>query len=228
MNPTCAAIIVAAGSSRRAGFDKLMAPLGDATVLQSSFDVFYNSPLIERIVLVTSEERFASILEVIGEPQKPIIRVDGGEERYLSVMAGLEVLPDHINFVAVHDGARPLLHPLQLQACIEAVAIHGAVASARPIVDTLKKADSENYSLPGEIKREALWAMETPQIFKLKELKVTYAKVVRLGLLVTDEVSAMEYEGRKTYLLQNNWPNPKITHPGDLEVAEILWRTQVR
>lgn len=224
MPASCAAVIVAAGSSRRVGFDKLMAPLGNGTVLEASFKIFNNSPLIDRIVLVANEERFSALMGKNDALKKSILRADGGEERYLSVMAGLDLLcEEEVDYVAVHDGARPLLHPEQLGKCIESAIIHGAAACARPVVDTLKKADAGQFTLPDIIDRNCLWSMETPQIFRLKDLKKAYRKVYESGEVVTDEVSAMERVGKKTYLVQNKWPNPKITHPGDLEMAQLLW-----
>lgn len=217
-----AAVIVAAGSSRRAGFDKLAAPLGDSTVLEESLRVFEQNPLISEIVVVTSVERFAS-LAARSPGGKRLFRVDGGEERHLSVLSGLRALhcPD---FVAVHDGARPLLHPHQLARCLELVREHGAVASARPVVDTLKRATAEGDSVPETIDRNGLWAMETPQVFRYSPLLAAYAEVIRRGLLVTDEVSAMEAVGISTRLVANHWPNPKITLPGDLELASLIRR----
>lgn len=223
MSPVYAAVIVAAGSSRRAGFDKLAAPLGHTTVLEESLRVFDENPLIGEIVVVTSPERFEALGARGSSSGKPLLRADGGDERHLSVLSGLKALnaPD---YVAVHDGARPLLHPGQLARCLELVVSHGAVASARPVVDTLKRATGEGDSVPEAIEREGLWAMETPQVFRYAQLLEAYGEVMRRGLLVTDEVSAMEAVGISTRFVANPWPNPKITLPGDLELAAMLRR----
>lgn len=222
MGVSFAAVIVAAGSSRRAGFDKLMAPLGNGSVLKKSFDVFYQCPAIGEIVLVTTPERFNAVVPAGDELKIPVHYVEGGADRHHSVIAGLEAIGTGADFVAVHDGARPLLNPEQLMRCLEEAVKHGASASARPVVDTLKRADNHGFSLPEQINRASLWSMETPQTFRLEELRAAYRIVAERGAVVTDEVSAMELAGKRTFLVSNSWPNPKITLPGDLAVAEAL------
>jgi 2-C-methyl-D-erythritol 4-phosphate cytidylyltransferase len=217
----CSAIIVAAGSSRRAGFDKLMARLGGRLVLQRSLDVFLASPRVDEVVLVCPQERFDQ-LDLQQAGAKRVVRVDGGSERHFSVAAGLGALSDGAQYVAIHDGARPLLHPKQLERCIAALSEHPAVASAHPIVDTLKRADDNGRTLGHGVDRSHLWAMETPQIFDLTMLRRAYDKVMSSGSLVTDEVSAMETIGCSTYLVRNPYPNNKITLPEDIAIAEAL------
>ena len=124
----CDAIIVAAGRGRRMGFDKLMAPLAGKTVLQWSLDAFLACDIIGRIVVVTDENRFARLRN---DTSKEVIRVDGGRERFLSVAAGLDVLSGGAPYLAVHDGARPLVMPDQIDACYRAARDHGAATLAR-------------------------------------------------------------------------------------------------
>ena len=104
----CAAIIVAAGSSRRAGFDKLLAPLHGVKVLERSIRAFASCREITEIVVVCPEERFHAINGADLETEIPVTRVDGGAERHESVRNGLAALLYTPEFVAVHDGARPL------------------------------------------------------------------------------------------------------------------------
>lgn len=219
---TCSAIIVAAGTSRRAGFDKLMAVLDGLYVLRRSLDAFLECPAIREIVLVCPEERFVQVMDGLPRAGIPVRRVDGGSERHFSVSAGLDALQEECPLVAIHDGARPLLRVAHLMKCIEAAGQYGAAASAHPIVDTLKRADDLSFSLFEEIDRSHLWAMETPQVFDLALIREAYKRILASGESVTDEVSALEKMGRSTYLVQNPWPNPKITHPGDLAVAMAL------
>ena len=91
------------------------------------------------------------------------------------------------------------------------------------MVDTLKRADAADCTLPEPVSREHLWGMETPQIFKLPLLQEAYRTVKAHGLAVTDEVSAVEAAGVQTRLVQVG-PNMKITMPGDLELAELIWK----
>ncbi len=220
--PHCAVIIVAAGSSRRAGFDKLMAPLNGKPVLRRTLDAFLACPEVSEIILVTPPERFGAVMAAGAAPAIPVKRADGGTERHFSVSAGLDALDKQAEWVAVHDGARPLITPAQFSRCLSAAVEHGAAASASPIVDTLKRADANGFT--GEaVSRDNLWAMETPQIFSLPLLRQAYTRVLEAGQLVTDEVSALEFIGHRTKLVSNDTPNPKITLPGDLAQVEKFY-----
>ncbi len=218
------AIIVAAGSSRRAGFDKLVAPLAGSPVLCRSVEAFVKAGA-SGIVVVCPESRWQQVeLDRYAESLCiPLHRVDGGKERQDSVFAGLALLPDNCDYVAVHDGARPLIHPEAILRCLKQAELSGAAACAQPIVDTLKRVDALGCTLPERINRDELWAMQTPQIFKTSLLVNAYEKLRSSGELVTDEVSAMEHLGHATTLVSGG-ANMKITLPDDLCLAEMLWK----
>lgn len=217
-----AAVIVAAGSSRRAGFDKLAAPLAGVPVLRRSVEAFVAAGAAA-VIVVCPESRWVETGLAEANFSIPVIRTDGGAERQDSVYAGLRALPEGMEFVAVHDGARPLVTPEGIRACLEAAVQTGAAACAHPVVDTLKRADAEGLSLAEPVSREHLWGMETPQVFHLALLREAYDTVREQGLTVTDEVSAVETLGVPTRLVQVG-PNLKITLPGDLELAELIWK----
>lgn len=216
------AVIVAAGSSRRAGFDKLAAPLAGVPVLRRSVDAFVAAGA-ETVVVVCPESRWVETGLAAADFAVPVLRVDGGAERQDSVEAGLRALPGTTRLVAVHDGARPLITPAGIKACLAAAEECGAATCAHPVVDTLKRADAAGKSLPEKVSREHLWGMETPQIFQLELLLRAYAYVKEHQLVVTDEVSAVEAVGVPTQLVQGG-VNLKITLPGDLELAELIWK----
>lgn len=216
------AVIVAAGSSRRAGFDKLAALLDGVPVLRRSVDAFVAAGA-SAVVVVCPESRWVETGLSTARFAVPVLRVDGGAERQDSVAAGLAALPTDTQLVAVHDGARPLVTPEGIRRCVAAAAESGAAACAHPVVDTLKRADESGCSLPEAVSRERLWGMETPQIFSLKLLQRAYQQVSAMGLTVTDEVSALESIGVSTRLVQVG-ANLKITLPGDLELAELIWK----
>ncbi len=219
------AVIVAAGSSRRAGFDKLAALLDGVPVLRRSVDAFVSAGAAA-VVVVCPPTRWEETGLASAAFPIPVLRVDGGAERQDSVAAGLAALPEGTRMVAVHDGARPLVTPAGIRACLEAAEETGAAACAHPVVDTLKRADARGYSLPEPVSREHLWGMETPQMFNLALLQRAYAHVTEQGLVVTDEVSAVESVGVPTRLVQVG-ANLKITLPGDLELAELIWKHRV-
>ena len=219
------AVIVAAGSSRRAGFDKLAAPLAGVPVLRRSVDAFVAAGAAA-VVVVCPESRWVETGLAAADFPVPVSRVDGGAERQDSVAAGLAALPAGTRMVAVHDGARPLITPQGIAACLAAAEETGAATCAHPVVDTLKRADAAGKSLPEKVSREHLWGMETPQIFRLELLLQAYQYVKENALVVTDEVSAVETLGVPTRLVQGG-ANLKITLPGDLELAELIWKHRV-
>ena len=215
-----AAIIVASGSSRRMGFDKLMAPLAGQPVLAHSLKAFHQCEEIQTIIVVTDQERFAQ-LDLSGL-SKPILRVDGGKERQDSVQNGLAALPQETKWVAIHDGARPLIRPDSISSALAAAREHGAASLGHPITETLKRTNQQEM-VTDSVSREDLWAMETPQCFELSLLKEAYRAISAEGLLVTDEVSALQHLEKSIQLVANPLSNPKITYPADLTLAEALY-----
>lgn len=217
----CAAVIVASGSSRRMGFDKLAAELNGKPVLAHTVAAFMRAEGISRVVVVCPEERFQLLEDE--DFIKPVVRVEGGEHRQHSVANGLAVLGEEDLLVAVHDGARPLVRPEAIDTCIEAARKHGAATLAHAVADTLKKADAEGFSR-SSVDRTNLWAMETPQVFRTSLLRRAYAGILERQTIVTDEVSVVEAMGISTKLVVSEFPNPKITVPADIALATALMR----
>jgi 2-C-methyl-D-erythritol 4-phosphate cytidylyltransferase len=215
----CAAVIVASGQSRRMGFDKLAAVIKDIPVLRRAVMAFMEAPSIDHVIVVCPQERFDTLL--FGDFPKPLTRVDGGSERQDSVEAGLAALTETDMLVAVHDGARPLVTVEMIELCIEEARQCGAAALARPVTETIKKADHENFTRQG-IDRKSLWFTETPQVFRSSMLKRAYAGLEEKGVIATDEVSVVESMGIATKLVPSPGPNIKITHQADIELATAL------
>jgi 2-C-methyl-D-erythritol 4-phosphate cytidylyltransferase len=215
------AIIVAAGSSQRMGFDKLLALLGDKPVLAHTIDAFERTASVNEIILVARPDRLKEFEELVRENDfKKVSRViGGGEQRQDSVRAGLEQVNAGATFVAVHDAARPLVTPEQIERLLELAREHGGATLAEPITNTVKRAD-ENLVVTGSVPRENLYAMQTPQIFARHLLDQAYAALAADGLSVTDEVSALEHLGAKVVLLPNDQWNVKITYARDLLLAQ--------
>jgi 2-C-methyl-D-erythritol 4-phosphate cytidylyltransferase len=145
--------------------------------------------------------------------------IAGGTLRQDSVRAGLDRVGVETDYVAVHDAARPLVLPEQIERAFDAAREHGAAALAAPITDTLKRADADSF-VTGPVDRAGLYAMQTPQIFSRKLLVEAYNTVAIKNLSITDEVSAVEFVGAKVFLVTNDEFNPKITFPRDLWLAQ--------
>ena len=215
----CTAILVAAGSSRRMGFDKLAAPLEGVPVLARTLAALMECAEISEIILVTPLER----MELLDETTftKPVIRIDGGAERHLSVAAGLAAATKGSELIAIHDAARPFVSQTDLRAVIEAAQEYGAASLARRVTETLKRADESDFTATA-VPRENLWFIETPQVFRADLIRTAYHYVLENQLPVTDETSALEAIGVKTKLIPSISPNPKITIPADLVSAKFL------
>jgi 2-C-methyl-D-erythritol 4-phosphate cytidylyltransferase len=215
------AIIVAGGSSQRMGFDKLLALLGDKPVLAHTIDAFERTDSVSEIILVARSERIAEFEELVRQSdfKKVCHVVAGGKHRQDSVRAGLETIDASADYVAVHDAARPLVMPEQIERVLAVAREKGAAALAEPVTDTLKRAD-ENGLVTGGVSRDGLYAMQTPQIFARELLERAYAGVATKNLSVTDEVSAVEHLGEKVVLVPNDEWNVKITYPRDLFLAQ--------
>jgi len=218
------AILVAAGSSRRMGFDKLTTNLAGKPVLAHSLLAFEACPSVERIVLVAREDRLEEF-EALGreyDVTKLERVVPGGEQRHLSVWKGVQAAqPRGSDYVAVHDAARPLVTPDWIEACLDAARQYGASACAAPVHDTLKRATADG-SVIGSVERDHLWAMQTPQIFRVELLERAYRQILQSTEVVTDEVSALQNLGVPVILTHVEDPNFKITLPGDLALARLI------
>jgi len=215
------AIIVAAGSSQRMGFDKLFALLGDQPVIAHTLAAFDRAECVDEIVLVGRDDRLAVLQELINRTELSKVRhvISGGDQRQDSVRAGLNALSPEARYVAVHDAARPLITSEQIGRVFGHCQTHGAAALAEPITDTLKRADQECF-VCGGVDRAGLYAMQTPQIFSRNLLVEAYAAVTARKLSITDEVSAIELLGAKVLLVPNDEFNLKITYPRDLLLAQ--------
>lgn len=217
------AIIVAAGSSRRMGFDKLFVELEGKPVLAHSIAAFNDSPEIDDIVIVTREDQIAAVEALVEahQLQKVTNVMAGGAERHLSVWIGLQSVSARSKYVAIHDGARPLTTPALIQECFELARKQGAACCAHPVPDTIKRASADGI-VTESVERSGLWAMQTPQVFSSALILQAYASVIANHEFVTDEVSAVQRVGKKIALLRNEEWNFKITLPRDLEMAALV------
>jgi 2-C-methyl-D-erythritol 4-phosphate cytidylyltransferase len=221
------AIIVAGGSSQRMGFDKLFAVLDGQPVVAQSIAVFEQSKSVTEIILVGRAERLPELDAMVLAHgfRKVSAVIAGGARRQDSVYSGLEQVGPAVEFVAVHDAARPLVRPELVERIFQAARAHGGAASAAPVSDTLKRAGDDGV-VTGGVERENLFAVQTPQIFRRDLLEAAYAAVFDAGVEVTDEISAVARMGGKVILVPNDEPNFKITYPADLPLAEFVLQTR--
>jgi 2-C-methyl-D-erythritol 4-phosphate cytidylyltransferase len=204
------------------GFDKLLAPLGDRSVLQHSLDRLLECDAIHSIVVVCPQDRWQTLR--IPTSGKHVLHTTGGTLRQDSVQRGITAAPAEATLIAIHDAARPLVSQDDLTRVIAAATESGAASLAHRIVDTLKRAD-ENQFTRDSVSRDHLWGMETPQVFALSLLRQALSLTQDTGQEFTDEVSHLQSAGHPVLLIESLHPNPKITTPADLTLAAALMRS---
>jgi len=223
-----AAIIVAAGASRRMGFDKLMVHLAGRPVLTWSLAAVERCPDIAHAVLVCPPRREAEFRDVAREFPKFRTIVRGGKNRAESVLNGLRALSCMaLRCVAVHDAARPLVTPELFSEVLAAASTHGAAAAAMPATDSLHRAD-DHGTLSETIVRENLWTMQTPQAAHFALLSDAVAASLLSPVALTDDVGALIAFGIHPKPVPYRELNSKITFPHDLVVAEAWLAAQQR
>ena len=211
------------------GFDKLFAVIAGEPVIAHPIRAFERATSVGEIVVVAREDRHDEIRKISRDRgfKKVLSIVPGGERRQDSVRAGLDRINHDAKYVAVHDAARPLITPEQIERAFAQCRVHGAAALAQPVNDTLKRADAD-LLVVGSVDRHQLYAMQTPQIFERKLIEEAYRAVYAENILVTDEVSAVERLGYKVALVLDDDFNLKITYPRDLPVADFIIRDRAK
>jgi 2-C-methyl-D-erythritol 4-phosphate cytidylyltransferase len=205
------------------GFNKLFAKIADAPVLAHTISGFERAGSVSEIIVVACKDQHGEVRRIARDHKLTKVRtiIPGGERRQDSVRAGLMHLCPDAKYVAVHDAARPLITPEQIERVFEQCRIYDAAVLAEPINDTLKRAGTD-LLVTGSVDRDRLYAMQTPQIFERALIQEAYRAVYAENVSVTDEVSAVERLGRKVTLVLNDDFNFKITYPRDLPLAEFV------
>lgn len=213
-------VIVAGGSGTRMGRPKQMLPLGGKPVLVRTVEAFLNTPEIKEIVVVTPPENRAEL-----EKRFPyIIFADPGKTRLLSVKNGFLKTSANAQLVAVHDGARPLVEPAHISACLQAAQEYGAAVLAVPVKDTVKVC--KDGFVQNTLDRSVLWAAQTPQCYRRPILAEALEKFGQEEG-ATDESQLVEKLGIKVRVVPSSYKNNKITTPEDLVFAEALLENSV-
>lgn len=155
--------------------------------------------------------------------EKAVAVVAGGETRQRSVFAGVAAAPEEDGYLAVHDGARPLIRPEEIDACVREAFRTGASALGVPLKDTVKRIDSSGrvVSTP---QREGLWAVQTPQVFERGLYLRSLERAVREGADYTDDCQLVERAGAAVHLCRGSYENLKLTTAEDVPAAEAILR----
>lgn len=218
---TCAAIIVAAGAGKRFGgaTPKQFLPLKGLPVFLWSVRAFMRVRAVRQIIVVVPAGRDKKLKAYAARYRFEL--VTGGKERYDSVKAGIERVRPGIGYIAIHDGARPMVTKDIILRALSAAKKHAASLCAVPARDTVKLAGRVTL-VRKTLPRENIWLAQTPQVFKTGLIKKAYQRL-RSGK-ITDDAQAVELAGGKPALVLGDYKNIKITDRGDLKAAERFLR----
>lgn len=220
---TCAAVIVAAGtSSRMMGTDKILYPLNGEPLIAHTIRAFQAVPEITQIVVVTRAELLDEMKSLCDQYafDKVTEIVAGGENRIESVMNGLDRVSKNTQYAAIHDGARPFVSETIIRNTVGKAMEYHAAAPAVPVKDTIKMACGHIVTHTPD--RSLLFAVQTPQVFDYDLLRGALSKAVKEKTPVTDDCSAVEAIGMSVYLTEGSDENIKITTPTDLILAKAI------
>ncbi|MBI3976860.1 MAG: 2-C-methyl-D-erythritol 4-phosphate cytidylyltransferase [Chloroflexi bacterium] len=205
------------------GFDKLFAELAGRPVLAWTLDAVAGAGIFDRIVLVVGDASLERARSLVGglAPANVAV-VPGGARRQDSVCAGLAALPD-ADWIAVHDGARPLVQPALFPAGLAAARESGAALAAIPVQDTIKVVDMAGF-VRATPDRQSLFCAQTPQVFRADLLRRAHAAAAGD---VTDDAALVEALGVPVRIFPGAAENLKITTPVDLAIAAALLRSRL-
>lgn len=227
-----AVILPAAGRSARfgAGRDKLLEPLRGRAVVAHTVSAFLRrSDAVQVIIATRNRDGIEAALRVDGtaSPDGRVVFCEGGESRAHSVQRALAQVSPAVEWVAVHDAARPLVSQALIDRTFAAAREHGAAVPALPVALTIKQATGP---LPARVERtvprHALWAVQTPQVTRRADLLAAYDACPLPLDQVTDDAQLLELVGREVWLVEGEERNLKITTALDLRVAELLLQTE--
>lgn len=216
-------IIAAAGNSTRygTGKSKQFLILDNTPVLIKSIQAFEEIDDVKEIIVTARKQDFEVIEDFIAQYGVRKVKhiVEGGDTRQDSIYAAVKKVDEKADLVAVHDGARPLIKRKVIESVIQKADEVDAAACAVPVKDTIKIIDSSGKIVTTP-ERDALRAVQTPQVFRLSLYKEAIEKAVSDGKQYTDDCQLVESMGYPVYLVDGDYENIKITTPDDLLVAE--------
>ncbi len=217
-------IIPAAGQGKRmkAGRNKLWIELEGEPIICHTLRQFGTDENCMRILLVVNsseENEFRELIEKLGLAI-PIELIHGGSERQYSVKNAVDSIASSTEIVLVHDGARPFITGPLIRELVENAILHGASVLAVPVKDTIKQV--EGALITKTIERSSLWAIQTPQAFRVSLLLEAHRQAEEDGFLGTDDASLLERIGKPVAITEGNYDNIKITTPEDLYFAKAI------
>lgn len=221
--PDTSVILVCAGNATRmGGINKILMPLGDTNVIGMCLRAFESCEDIAEIIIVTKAENNAVIEETaktLGITKLTAI-TEGGATRQQSVMQGLKHVAKESQYIAIHDGARPLVRPEHIARVIKDARVFGGATLGVPVKDTIKVVD--DGLIIDTPHRPSLYITQTPQVFRKRQYFEAVDFAMEHNLDFTDDCQLMEAINCRVYMTVGDYTNIKITTPEDREIAEVL------
>ena len=224
MSNVSAIIVCAGNSTRMGGVNKILLPLGERLVIGVTMQAFQACESVKEIVIVARESDIDAIkaeAEAAGIT-KLAQCTTGGNTRQESVINGIKKISKDSEFVAVHDGARPLVKPEHIEKAIKDASVFGGATLGVPVKDTIKNVD--DGIITDTPPRKFLYITQTPQVFKRNLYFEGIDFALEHGLDFTDDCQLVEAIGGKVAMTTGDYSNIKITTPEDIAIAEVLLR----
>lgn len=214
-------IIVSAGqSSRMCGTDKQFVLLDYVPVIVRSVMAFDNIDCVSEIIVVTSVYNLIKTKNLLSQYafRKTIKVTEGSDTRQKSVINGYNITDKETDYIAVHDGARPLVRTTDIEKCFENAIKYGASLLCTPVKDTIKI--SENGFISSTPDRKTIFTAQTPQVFRRDIYKKAIENAISGNTDFTDDCQLVENTGVKIFITEGSYSNIKITTPEDIPTAE--------
>ena len=219
------AIIPAAGTGQRmgAGISKQFLHLNNKPILAHTLTVFEECVFVDSIIVAVHPAEIEYCRKEIVERfklKKVTGIIEGGEERQDSVRNALYSACKSYDIAVIHDSVRPFVSQLIIKRSIDAAEKNGASVVCVPVKDTIKEV-SEGYVIR-TFDRKRLWAVQTPQTFKMEIIKTAHDRALKNSIKTTDDASLVEMMGYKVKIVEGSYDNIKITTPEDLIIGEAI------
>lgn len=229
MKESIVAIVPAAGIGTRfgPGTNKPFHTLLDKPLIVWSLELFEKLHEIKEIIPVLKEPDLEVGLKIFEHYNLSKVKriAPGGRERQDSVYNGLKLAGGKADMVLIHDGARPLVDGAMVKMALASITGFNGVIAGVPVKDTVKEV--QDSVVKRTLKRETLWAIQTPQLFLYDSVMTAYDKAMEERFYATDDAALVERSGGRVKVIMGSYSNIKVTTAEDVPVAEQLLRERM-
>ncbi len=224
-----AVILLAAGKSKRFktkknDIKKQFVVIQNKSLIEYSLDTFSKIPYVKQIIVVVAKNDVEKVRHLLRKYNIEIII--GGKQRYNSVCNGVKVIDKNIDYVLIHDAARPLVNKDLVFRCLQKIKYYDCVIPAVPVTDTIKIVN-KNHEVVQTVDRKKFFLVQTPQVFKKNVIDKIYSEKIinkwtkKLQYDITDDAQLAELEGFTVKIVPGEKKNIKITTQQDLQLMKF-------